>query len=157
MDSSEFGVPQKRRRVFVLASLDGKRDLVSPGRRPVPIGSIINWASGQWSPVKEKVEATRDQVARAQEKHGRECVIVYNGSRNAGRSLDQPAPTVTTVDRLAVVKGDLMRMLTLDEYRACMGFDKSYLLASRKKDSIKLLGNALPPPVAKELVQQIME
>ena len=81
---------------------------------------------------------------------------MYNGSRNAGRSLDAPAPTITTVDRLAVLDGERMRMLTLDEYRVCMGFEPGYHLARRKKDAIKLLGNAVCPPVAESLVGQVM-
>jgi len=156
LDSSEFGVCQERKRAFVLARQDGALALESPRLDPVPLRQVIDWDAGRWSSIASKVDATRDQAARAQAKHGDRCLIVYNGSRNAGRSLDAPAPTITTVDRLAVLDGDRMRMLTLDEYRVCMGFDPSYRLAPRKKDAIKLLGNAVCPPQAAELVRQVM-
>lgn len=156
LDSADFGVPQERRRVFVLARLAGALELEAPQVERVALGSIVDWDAGRWSPVATKVEATRCQVGRAQAKHGERCAIVYNGSRNAGRSLDAPAPTITTVDRLALVDGDRMRMLTLEEYRRAMGFEAGYELARRKKDAIKLLGNAVCPPVARELVRQVM-
>ena len=155
-DSADFGVPQERRRAFVLARQAGSLELETPSVDRVSLGSIVDWTAGRWSLVADKVEATRDQVERARAKHGDRCAIVYNGSRNAGRSLEAPAPTITTVDRLALVDGDRMRMLTLDEYRLAMGFESGYRLARRKKDAIKLLGNAVCPPVARELVRQVM-
>lgn len=155
-DSADFGVPQERRRAFVLARQAGALELVTPGADRVGLGEIVDWNAGRWSAVADKVAATRDQVERARAKHGDRCAIVYNGSRNAGRSLEQPAPTVTTVDRIALVDGDRMRMLTLEEYRLAMGFGAGYHLARRKKDAIKLLGNAVCPPVARELVGQVM-
>jgi len=156
LDSADFGVCQERKRAFVMARQDGALDLAAPDRPRVSLGSVVDWDAGRWSPIAAKVPATRDQAARAQAKHGARCAIVYNGSRNAGRSLADPAPTITTVDRLALLDGDRMRMLTLDEYTACMGFAPGYHLARRKKDAIKLLGNAVCPPVAESIVAQVM-
>jgi DNA (cytosine-5)-methyltransferase 1 len=157
LDSADFGVCQERKRAFVMAHQDRPLHLAAPREAArVALGQVIDWDAGRWSAVSAKVPATVDQVARAQAKHGDRCAIVYNGSRNAGRSLEAPAPTITTVDRLAIVDGDRMRMLTLDEYRECMGFERGYHLARRKKDAIKLLGNAVCPPVARDLVGQVM-
>lgn len=156
LDASEFGVCQERKRAFVMARQEAPLHLVAPSVPKVSLDDVVDWNAGKWSAVSDKVPATQDQAARAKAKHGERCAIVYNGSRNAGRSIDQPAPTITTVDRLALVDGDRMRMLTLDEYRVCMGFPRGYQLASRKKDAIKLLGNAVCPPVAEELTRQIM-
>ncbi len=154
-DATDFGVPQARRRLFITASLAGPLELVSPGIAAPSFRSVLDWDSGKWSPVATKCEKTRDQVARATAKHGEQVSIVYNGVRNAGRDLEGPAPTVTTVDRLAIIDGDRMRMLTTSEYRRLMGFRDSYRLSGTKKEQIKLLGNAVAPPVARELVAQI--
>jgi DNA (cytosine-5)-methyltransferase 1 len=155
LNSADFGVPQERERAFVMATQGPALELTHPGRRHVALGEIVDLAAGKWSLVSGKCPKTQDQVRRAREKHGDTFAILYNGSRNAGRSLDLPAATVTTVDRMALVNGGSMRMLTLEEYRAAMGFPTDYALAPRKQDAIKLLGNAVCPPVAADLVRQI--
>lgn len=50
-----------------------------------------------------------------------------------------------------------MRMLTVEEQKVAMGFPEDYILATTKTDSVKMLGNAVCPPVAKNLIQQIMK
>jgi DNA (cytosine-5)-methyltransferase 1 len=43
-----------------------------------------------------------------------------------------------------------MRMLQVPELKAAMGFSKSYsLVAGTRREKIKLLGNAVCPPVMK--------
>ena len=155
LSAADFGVAQDRERCFVYATQGAALELTNPGLEHVSLGEIVDLEAGKWSRVSDKCAKTQDQVRRARAKHGDTFSIIFNGSRNAGRSLELPAATITTVDRLALVKGDRMRMLSLEEYRAAMGFPTSYALARTRADSIKLLGNAVCPPVAAELVRQI--
>jgi DNA (cytosine-5)-methyltransferase 1 len=157
LNASDFGVPQQRKRVFVLASKH--KHEIAPPRNNIPtiLQDVVDFNVGRWSPIDQKVPATRDQARRAQEKHGSRCAIVYNGSRNAGRPLNQPAPTITTVDRIALLDDTRMRMLTIDECKRIMGFPETYQLARRKKDSLKLLGNAVCPPVAEHIIRQLTQ
>jgi DNA (cytosine-5)-methyltransferase 1 len=54
------------------------------------------------------------------------------------------------------VDGDHYRMLTLDEYRRAMGFPGGYELPPRFDDALKMLGNAVPPPLAAGVVRQLL-
>ena len=51
----------------------------------------------------------------------------------------------------------MMRMLTVEETKAAMGFPASYILPPHHKDAMMLLGNAVPPPMAKGVIKQIKE
>lgn len=61
-------------------------------------------------------------------RYGDRFLIAYYGNEHGGRSLDQPLGTVTTRDRFAVIDGDRMRMLSIEEYRIAMGFPAAYWL-----------------------------
>ncbi len=82
--------------------------------------------------------------------------MAYYGNERGGRSLDRPLGTVTTRDRYAVVDGYLMRMLTVDEYRAAMGFPASYVLPANRRLATHLLGNAVCPQVACDLITALL-
>ena len=80
-----------------------------------------------------------------------------SGSGLTGRSLERPLGTVTTRDRWALVDGDRMRMLQPPEYRAIMGFPDDYVLPRQRNLAIHLLGNAVCPAVAHDLVVALKE
>lgn len=75
----------------------------------------------------------------------------------ADTGWEPPSGTITTRDRYAVVNGDYMRMLTAQECRAAMGFPAEYALPRSHKLAVHMLGNAVCPPVARELVRQVLE
>jgi DNA (cytosine-5)-methyltransferase 1 len=156
LSAADFGVPQDRERVFVYATQGEALELTHPGHRHVALGEVVDMAAGKWGKVSKLCAKTRDQVRRAQEKHGDTFAIRYNGSRNAGRKLDRPCFTVCTGDNVALVRNGRLRMLSVGEYRTVMGFPVSYELAATRADSIKLLGNAVCPPVATDLIGQIV-
>lgn len=167
-DSADFGVPQSRPRLFILASRNGLA-LKSPALPHRPASSFVDLQGGRWRPVEHPRRAvpTLGRVRKSREKFGDRFLLYYNGSATQGRALDRPIGTITTVARWAVVDGDRMRMLTLDEIREAMGFppgyrfpDKTCTTVRGKKLSpleaaIHLMGNAVAPPVARELVRQI--
>jgi len=161
-DAALWGVPQHRPRVIVTA-MRGRREApaVEPPRGVTlaPIGDVIWWDEGVWTPVATKVEATRARVARGRAAFGRRFVMPYNGSGSGltGRSLDRPLGTVTAADRWAVVDGDHMRMLTVAELTAAMDFPVGYALPPRREDATKMLGNAIVRRVAAAAVRACLE
>lgn len=158
LNAADFGVAQSRERLFII----GHRGKVIHGRtvrcKPLGAGSLIDWSGGNWSPVDKpgRAAATLARISKGRTDHGRRFMLAFYGSERGGRSLANPLGTVTTRDRHAVVDGDRMRMLTIQEYCAAMGFPKGYILPPDRKTAIHLLGNAVVPRVAAEQVRAVM-
>lgn len=79
------------------------------------------------------------------------------------RPLDVPMPAQTTVqgDGLLgpaiAVEDCTFRMLEVDEIRAGMAFAPGYILLGNKRERVRLLGNAVTPPAARDLVAAVVE
>jgi len=156
--ASRHGVPQERRRWFAAASLERLPRLSSADLEPLPASSFVIFdGSDEWARVADKVERTRARVAAAQAEHGPRVLVPYYGSARGGRPLSRPVGTLTTHDRYALVDGDRLRMLSVDEQRAAMGFPPSYPLTGTRAEQVHQLGNAVCPPVAARVVRQLLE
>ena len=159
LNAAAWGVPQDRARAFVTA-VRGKAapSVAVPRCEPVAVSSVLDFGEGAWSLVSGRVASTRARVARGRQELGCDrFVMPYNGSSRTGRSLARPLGTVTAADRWAVVDGDRMRMLRVEELRACMGFPDHYRLPSSRADATAMLGNAVVPAVAESAVRAVME
>jgi DNA (cytosine-5)-methyltransferase 1 len=133
LNAMDFGVPQSRRRLFLMCSLSGvPQEIVLPGRKVVPASSVID-LNGRYSlsPLYSPRRAvpTIERARRAMAELGEEghFIIVYYGTDQSGgwQSVDRPLRTVTTLDRFAYVKpspdGPMMRMLQPEELKLAMG------------------------------------
>lgn len=161
LNAADFGVPQDRKRLFILATRGRKPLVLNPRHREhVAFKSCVDSNAGNWEPVASKPPAVRARVAKGRKTFPRGMFMTQHVTGHPGRSLDRPLPTVTTKHQMALVRsgksGDEMRMLTADEYRCGMGFPDRYWLPDSICDSVKLLGNAVCPPVAAALVREIM-
>ena len=93
-----------------------------------------------------------------------DLVVPYYGNGTA-RPAAEPIPTVTTVDRHAVVPSsgvtaveDLgFRMLEPVEYAAAMEFPEDYVWLGNKRERVRLAGNAVTPPAARDLFAMVAE
>lgn len=98
-----------------------------------------------------------------------DLVLPYYGNTKA-QPASQPIPTVTTVDRHGLLHGgratvveDLgFRMLEPHEYAAAMAFpgkdaDRPYIWLGNKRERVKLAGNAVTPPAARDLWAMVAE
>lgn len=160
LDASEFGVPQERERLFVVGRLGASAPVLrSPRLKSVPAASFIDWHAPGWSPVVGHAPATLARVARGRAEIGTRFLMPYykSGSGLTGRSLSRPVGTITTKARWAVVDGDRMRMLNPGECSAAMAFPSGYALAGTVAEQHMQLGNAVPPPLARGVVAQVME
>lgn len=157
LDAADFRVPQNRRRLVVAATRVGAAPLlVGPRQAHVPASSFVRIDDGPWSPVAGHAPRTLKRIANAQARHGSDVLVPYYGSATGGRSLERPIGTITTVDRYALVRGDRMRMLSVDELRDAMGFPRDYVLTGTRRDQVKQLGNAIPPAMAQGAIELAM-
>ncbi len=162
LDAADHGVAQHRRRLFVVATRSKHPiELRLEPRAHVPASAVIDFSAGRWSDIHRAGRSTRTlaRIASGRQRHGQRFVAPYygSGSGDTGRSLSRPLGTITTRDRWAVIDGDRMRMLSADECRAAMGFPAGYQLPATHKDAVHLLGNAVCPPVARDVIQALQE
>lgn len=162
LNAQDFGVPQSRLRVFVTGVLSRKPFCVSvpnPFAPPVSFSSIMEnfSATKGWSSVLTKAQSTVKQWKQGRKVHGDKFLIAYYGNERQGRSIHKPLGTVTTKERFCLVHKDQMRLLTLNEYRKAMGFPEHYQLPASKAKAVHMLGNAVCPPVACEVLLQLQK
>jgi DNA (cytosine-5)-methyltransferase 1 len=162
IDSADCGTPQNRKRLFVVG-LRNRKPLgqLAPKAAHVPASAIVDFSRGTWSRIDKtgRADATLRRVDAGRRLYGDRFTMPYYslGSGITGRSLDRPLGTITTISRWALVDGDRMRMLLVDELRAAMGFRADYQLPANKRDAEKMLGNAVPPQPVEFLVRHVAE
>ncbi len=172
--AEDFGVPQTRRRLFVIC--DREREPSPPRtyrKSEATVKSVLDLPQNErWSyaftPLDngKRAKKTIARAERAIEIVGAKetFVMVYYGSDGAGgfQTIDRPLRTITTLDRFAIVRpncvGHEMRMLQPSELAAAMGFPVSYRfpMSATRRDCIKLMGNAVCPPVMRAVVRSLV-
>jgi DNA (cytosine-5)-methyltransferase 1 len=170
LDASDFGVPQSRRRLFVVCDKVREPSLVATvkrGRRPT-VKSILD-PEGTWESSllydSRRAKPTLERAERGFKALGKKqsFLLVYYGTDGSGgwQPLDRPLRTVTTVDRFALIspseEGPKIRMLQVPELKRAMGFPDNYKMsAGTRRDHVRVLGNGVCPPVMKTVVRQLI-
>lgn len=170
LDAADFGVPQRRRRLFIVG--DRKRQ---PGRhvrkragRKKSAGSVLDpvdtWKTSALFDER-RAAATLERAERGFRALGEDAsfLLVYYGNDGAGgwQPLHRPLRTITTLDRFALIRHDgrepRMRMLQVPELKRAMGFDEEFKLpVGTRRDRIRLLGNGVCPPVMTAVVNSLI-
>ncbi len=160
VDAADHGVPQHRQRLFLVCTQSAHPlHLDLPRRDHRPIADVIAWTAHDWNLIERPGRSPRtlQRIKAGRAAFGHRFVAPYysNGSGTTGRSIHRPIGTITTRDRWAVLDGDRTRMLQVPEAKAAMGFAPDYILPSAHKDALFMLGNAVCPPVAADLLTAI--
>lgn len=170
--ASQFGVPQSRRRLYILCDRIEKPPVIMPsGNDKKPVSQILNMnGTYRYSPLKTKkrAQATLERAKRAIKALGKKkpFLLVYYGTDKAGgwQRIDVPLRTITTVDRFALVKpsengrGHVMRMLQPPELKNAMGFPEHFRLErGNRREKIHLLGNAVCPPIMRTIIEALIK
>lgn len=165
LDAAFFGVPQKRRRLFVVCDREAEPEkIVAPDSKASWVRDVLD-PDDRWEMTdlfrKGRARDTKARARRAISALGpsKPFLIVYYGTDGCGgwQPLDRPLRTITTVDRFALVRptssGYRMRMLQVPELQRAMGVSADFQLkVGTRRDKIKLLGNGVCPPVMHAIV-----
>src|SRR4051812_40606654 len=79
------------------------------------------------------------------------------------RTVSEPMGTLTTLQRegllgpAVAVDDCTFRMLEPHEIQAAMAFDPGYRVLGNKRERVRLLGNAVTPPAARDLITAVVE
>jgi DNA (cytosine-5)-methyltransferase 1 len=168
LDASEFGVPQTRRRMFILCDREREVRAIPRAAEPAPHASTILRLDGTYRsrPLYSEGRAgpTLERAERAISVLGKRVpfLIVYYGSDGGGgwQHLDRPVRTLTTLDRFGLVTWEgaepMLRMLQVDELKAAMGLSPTHAMRhGSRRDRIKMIGNGVCPPVMKAAVETL--
>jgi DNA (cytosine-5)-methyltransferase 1 len=169
LDASDFGVPQSRRRLFLVCDRENEPPNLSKSHSAsLTAASSILDPAGTWNagplftPKRAKDTVARAERAIKQLGKNVSFLIVYYSTDGGGgwQTLDRPLRTLTTVDRFGLVEWQngeaTLRMLQVPELKRAMGFDFDYELSQgTRRDRVKLLGNGVCPPVMRAIVSSL--
>jgi DNA (cytosine-5)-methyltransferase 1 len=151
----DFGVPQRRHRVVVTAFLGAHPELAFERSPAPPVRTILEPCAGGWAPVASKPIGVRRRVARGRKRHGR-TFLVQHVTSCSGVPLDGHMRTITTVgSHWHLVEGDRIRPLTVRELARGQGFGDHYKLPRALSPGTRLVGNAIPPPLAAAVIRAV--
>lgn len=169
LNAAHFNVAQSRRRLFLTADKRQEPPKITPRKStPKEIADIVDLNGHyKWTPLNKpgRAKPTLERAERGFTALGKDkpFLLVYYGSDGSGgwQRLNRPLRTITTVDRFALVKpdpqhGHVMRMLQVPELQAAMGMPPSMSFKTgSRRERIKMIGNAVCPPVMKQVVKYL--
>lgn len=177
LSAHQFGVPQARRRVFVVACRDAARleravEYIEHCRRPeaeaLGVSSFARWDEGEWKDIElsghsGKKETARDRLRASLRlaKLGHDRWWCQHVTKHNGRPASVPLSTLTGADSHVLVKSDglggaVYRPLLTSEMLAAQGFPATYKIPQcRRRDVCRAVGNAVAVPLARTLVEAV--
>lgn len=160
LDAADHGVPQHRRRLFVVATRSRHPvELRLPRRPHRPASDVIDLTAGRWSPIHRAGRSARTlaRIAAGRQRFGNRFLAPYygSGSGETGRDLNRPIGTLTTRARWAVIDGDRMRMVSAAEGRALMSFPDDYRLPADERTAWHLVGNSVAPKQGADIIEAV--
>lgn len=166
LNSADFGVPQSRRRLFLVCDRISTPPIIQAGnlRKRFAEGVLVERDTYKYSDLysPRRAPATLERAERAIDAVGNQTsfLLVYYGSDAAGgwQRLDRPLRTITTLDRFAHVRpsqgGLEMRMLQVPELKAAMGMPRKMIAGlGTRREQIRAIGNGVCPPVMRAVTR----
>lgn len=170
VDATRHGVPQRRKRLFIVAmrkpGFTYKPMLPTDAPEPA-FGPNIEWGRGVWRPIHAVKPGKQARILRGQERFGvrgrfigQDVSLSTRAKAASGIPLTEAIRTITCQDQWWVSKGrGYSRPLTERETARAMGFPEWYTWpqTATREEIITGLGNAVCPPVARDIIAQVAE
>jgi DNA (cytosine-5)-methyltransferase 1 len=156
--ATDYGVAQRRERLIVVATprpikLHLPKRSIEPAFAP-----HLEVDAGNWKHVADTTDQVRARIAKGRRNCG-PTFLSQHVTGHPGVPLSEPIRTITTKDQWIFVDGDRYRPLTLRELARGMSFRDSFRWpnGATRTDTVKALGNAIPPKMARTFVAQVAE
>lgn len=184
LDSADFGVPQARKRVYIVAVRDDIqsfgfsitkkrtkrypfRDFINEGDNSIPISNKWNTYIDLYTGLIEKEEVdfvlpkTRKSLERIDNGADLDdCVFQIRSSGIRAISLDKPFPTfavsISGGGAMIPVYSKERRHISLIEIKRLMGFPDDFIFPVSRTHAIKQLANAVCPPVIESIARDFL-
>ncbi|TAJ33801.1 MAG: DNA cytosine methyltransferase [Bosea sp. (in: a-proteobacteria)] len=178
LDATNFGVPQSRKRLFVICDREGKPRLPTKGPTTSLTARDIlcddpTWKEGPlYTPTRSPNTLARAEAGIDALGKGVDFLVVYYGSDKAGgwQALDRPLRTLATLDRFGLVRwrdGEpTLRMLQVPELVRAMGLlhrkpargpsvPFRFSDSCSRREMVKIVGNGVCAPVMEAIVKSL--
>jgi DNA (cytosine-5)-methyltransferase 1 len=154
LDSQNFGVPQRRRRIFIVASLENHRQ---------PVEVLFERESSFWD--FEALGKTRKRTSERTEASVRTFVKAKRAQNiNDDESWveKETVPTLNAFDigdtrATTLILEKIVRRLTPTEYERLQGFPDGWTEGQADSNRYKQMGNAVTVPVVEWIVQRVVK
>ena len=172
LNASWYGVPQLRDRLFIICRRSAYPPPIFRGRQEVAPGwdTIIEWGEheSRWVYGDKPRPLKRNTIIRIeqgmQELGRKPFLVAYYGIKNKAKLYEPPGKPMRTIPataRFGLLWWDgnmpMYRMVQASELGKAMGFHEDMNTeAELAHDKIKLIGNAVCPPVMRAVVQELM-
>ena len=160
--ASHMGVAQRRTRLFVIATRPGVvvRPFTLSADEPA-FGQHIHREVDErlWRSVSAATPGVQERIHRGRSRYG-DRFLTQHVTGHPGVSLAEPIRTITTASQhWNLVEGDRYRALTTRELARGMGFPDTYTWDDALSNAAVTqgIGNAVCPPVAREVVSAVAE
>lgn len=156
VNARHLGIPQNRQRMFYVATKSANPiELKFEQQEEIGASSFVdlNTEPYKWDLVSNRVEATQRRVRNGRQEFGDIFLDAAYGTERSGRSIHKPLGTVTTVNKHSLVVGERIRPLTVKELASAQSFDDDYVWPTSSTAAKTMIGNAVPPLMAKAVVE----
>jgi DNA (cytosine-5)-methyltransferase 1 len=154
LKSEEFNIPQRRHRVFFIASRNHQPSFPTPDNNKKPVKDVLENIDTN-HPDHQVTNHSDDMVDRISEvDYGNS---LYDNYSEAWKRIhpDRPAPTIKENHGAPFIHPKKDRVGTPRECARIQTFPRSFEFQGSKSSKLKQIGNAVPPNLANEVAKEV--
>lgn len=174
LNASDFGVPQNRERIIIIANLDKKFDFHKIKTKPKPVlkdfldeENNFEFLDEPHTILKEKKKQVSGLIFAGYRNKAIRKAGVRPNTEHLSRVHKQPNRIYSTEGvhpalasqessgRFWILHNNRVRKLTIEECYKIMGFPNEFKLINSKSELYKQVGNSVAVPMIREVAKQI--